>query len=140
VEYLKVFFTVTTTSLYRIEWLVNVPMPVVRKIAMAGQSDVPVGQILQGGYNLGIMPKGFVLYGIDRELPELVNTRYWGGGTSAIVALFLEEDAARECLNSGDLKPLNPRWRELTEETLEAIGDNHPKFVLSERHAIQYDD
>jgi len=138
-EHLKVFFAVTTTSLYRIEWLVNVPMPVVKKIAMAGQSDVPVGQIITGGYNLGIMDKGLVLYGTDRELPEQVDTRYWGGGTSAIVALFLQEDTARECLNSGDLKSLNPRWRQQTEETLEAIGDNHPRFVHSAMNAIRYD-
>jgi len=138
-EHLKVFFAVTTTSLYRIEWKDNLPSPIVQKIAMVGKSQVPVGQIVQGGYNLGIMDRGLVLYGTDRELPEMVNTAYWGGGTSPIVGLFLQEDEARVCLNSGELTPLNPRWRQQTEATLEAIGDDHPKFVHSSMHTIRYD-
>lgn len=140
-EYLKVFFAVTTTSAYRIEMLTGVHVPVVEKIAMAGQSDVPVGQILQGGCNLGIMNMGLILYDGDRELPEMVNTAaHWFGLTSAIVGLFLKEEEAIACLGYGELTPLNPRWRRQTEETLEAIGPNHPKFVLSEMHAIRYDD
>ena len=61
---------------------------------------------------------------------ENVNKRYWGGHTSAIVALFKNEQEAKTCFESNDLKPCDPRWLEDTKSVIEAIDKNHPVFEV----------
>lgn len=48
--------------------------------------------------------------------------------TSALIALFLDEATAHECLKAGDACKLDPRWRDQTKRVLVAIGDDHPDF------------
>ena len=66
---------------------------------------------------------------VQRQV-EMVNTVYWQGKTSTVIALFLTEEKARECFASPDLKPCDPRWLENTNEVLEAIGENHPTITI----------
>ena len=69
------------------------------------------------------------LTSVERRL-EMVNTQYWGGGTSAITALFLTEDKARQCFDQSGLEPCDPRWIEDTKQVLEAIGEEHPTISI----------
>lgn len=140
------FFAVTETSVYRVSSLTDSRnTPIVEKIALVGESDVPVGGRLKGGNLIGIMKIGIILYIEDHprpgrpQRPEDVNTGYWGGHTSPIVALCLRQDDAMICLHSKDIKNCDPGWRRETEEVLEHIGDDHPVFILSVTEAITFE-
>ena len=135
------FFAVTKTSVYRVSdergennW------PIVEKIALRGESETPVGGRLRNGCLVGIMGgklSGIYLYDQDHprrgsvQPPEMVNNVFFGSRTSRLVALFLEKEAAIKCSDSNDPRPLDPRWRKQTNETLNAIGDDHPVFIIS---------
>ncbi len=135
------FFAVTQTSVYRVSdergennW------PIVEKIALRKESKTSVGGRLRNGCLVGIMGgklSGISLYDQDHprhgsvQPPEMVNTSFFGGGTSHLVALFLEKEAAIKCSDSKDLQPLDPRWRKQTNEVLSAIGNDHPVFIVS---------
>jgi hypothetical protein len=131
------FFAVTETSVYRVadEKDAN-GIPIVEKIVLREKSKIPVGGRLRNGNLVGIMKERIVLYFRDHRpdgnevlRPEEANE--WGGGTSPIIALFLNKEEAMNCSNSVDLKPWDQRWKKQTRETLTAIGDNHPVFMLS---------
>lgn len=139
------FFAVTTRSL----WLVTDELesgtrfPIVEKIATSPEDSVdakPVGMRLKDGSKVGICASQIMLYdpqwrernGVIGPLPpEDVNTFYWGGHTSPVVALFLEEEAARVCLAVSDRAKSDSRWQTETEAVLEAIGNAHPCFIIS---------
>lgn len=70
----------------------------------------------------------------------MVNIALWGGHTSYIIALFLDKDEALDCFKYGSVEQCDPRWKEQTKKTLEAIGDNHPVFILSIFDAIRYEE
>ena len=128
------FFAVTRTSVYRVTdeegengW------PIVEKIALRGESEIPIGKRLTEGYNVGIMKKGIVMFSSSRKHrePELINVYHWGGKTSSIIALFLKENRAMECFNSKNTTVCDPRWKNETLETLDKIGNDHSVFIPS---------
>ncbi|MBU0546927.1 MAG: hypothetical protein ABH876_00540 [Patescibacteria group bacterium] len=134
----------TTTSVYRIaDQKDGKIVPVVEKIALMGESKIPVGGCLDNGYLIGISRDRICLYRDEdnstyptnrthRRQLEDVNTFFWGGTTSPITALFFLKDEALKCLNASDLKCCDPRWRKQTEEVLAAISDDNPVLVLSQ--------
>jgi hypothetical protein len=145
-EKLDRFFAVTKTSTYRVESEKGENRdPIVEKIALRGESRVQIGGRLHNGDFVGIMKGGLVLYIEDHpkdgriQKPEEVNTAFWGGHTSPIIGLFLELEEAMACHNSENLEICDSRWRKETEETLRAIGNNHPVFILSVWDPISYD-
>src|SRR5687767_13791381 len=100
------FFAVTETSVYEVLARVSNadPYPLARKIALKGDSKVKEGYSLEGGTHLAITtqlqkytPEGGGISTFERRI-ERVNTRYWHGHSSPVVALFLSEDEARTCL------------------------------------------
>jgi|GEM_PF-1376412 len=133
------FFAVTTTSLYGVIARGEDGYPFVRKIDLHGESQIAVGQTMTGDllavckYLQFFIPEKHGLMapmsGIERRV-ERVSTCFHQGKTSAIVALFLYENKARECFNSRDLKPCDPRWLEDTKEVLAAIGEDHPTITI----------
>ena len=134
------FFAVTTTSVYSVtDKKDDKGYPIVQKIAIkkGKKSKIPIGGRLKSGRLVGIQANGIVLYDEDhprpgrRQKPEEVNTSFWGGGTSAIVALFLKEDEAMACLDSKNLKKCDPRWKVQTKKVLSLIKDDHPVLVFS---------
>ncbi len=140
---LERFFAVTTTSIYEVNDGGGVRhLPVVKKIALRGRSDIIVGGTLEaagmvsvGSQIITFIPQAIssVTTGdpcVQREL-GLVNPRYRGGNTSSVVALFLTEAEARSCLDQNSDVVCDPRWLKQTETVIAAIGDNHPKFSVS---------
>ncbi len=107
-----------------------------RKIALCGESPIPVGG--KFGANMIAVCKGLIAY-IPEEKGfapgskqiESVNNRFWAGGTSSIVGLFLNLKTASECFGEDGLCPCDIRWRTETQSVIEAIGDNHPFFSVS---------
>lgn len=132
------FFAVTLTSVYRVSdkrdknnW------PIVEKIASRKASALSVGQKLTGGKLVGVRSNGIILYDEDHprigriQRPEEVNTRFHGGHTSPIVALFFDEKEALACLRSDGLDRCDRRWEAKTEKVLHTIGKDHAVFVVS---------
>jgi len=131
------FFAVTETSVYVISDKKDESgVPTVEKIALRGKSKIPVWGRLRNGSLVGITKERILLYEGNRrdgrwQRPDEVNTVFWGGGTSQIIALFLKKEEAIACSNSENLEAWDSRWEKKTNETLKSIGDNHPVFVLS---------
>ncbi len=139
---LREFFAVTATSVYRVNERRDANgCPLVEKIARRDGSSVPVGGRLKNGELVAVTRRGLIVYSDDLPKrgrdgnrpakPEEVNTMFWGGHTSPLVALFLKEEDARKCLVWGSALEIDPLWWTFTRETLEAIGDDHPTFILS---------
>jgi len=135
------FFAVTTTSVYRVFYDKGKHVASATKIASNGKSEVPVGHDLKGGYMIAICDQliAYCPEGSGRTSPtstferkiEMVNTTFWGGRTSKIIALFETEAEACSCLSGNkNLEPCDPRWRAETKEVLTKIGDNHPGFEI----------
>ncbi|MAF20070.1 MAG: hypothetical protein CMI55_00100 [Parcubacteria group bacterium] len=132
------FFAVTTTSVYCVsdEREEKTGFPIVEKIAMKKgvESRISVGGRLKKGHFVGITQHGIGLYDEDhpragkRQTINNVNTLFWGGHTSAIVALFLNKKEAIVCLNS-EVSP-DLTWEDKTKETLKVIGYKHPVFDI----------
>ena len=141
------FYVVTLTSVYHVKAKDNDGYPSAVKIAAKGKSKVSVGQKLLNGDMVGICkfltmyyPEKYGLLspltGIERRI-EQVNTRFWGGHTSAIVALFLDRNSALKCLNLyNDLQPCDPRWLSDTQNVLREIGEEHPVFYIAQEPGL----
>jgi hypothetical protein len=140
--WLRYFYAVTTTSVYRATAKLGSPVRV-EKIALnrGATSKAAVGTLLRGGDMLSVgkqliafIPEGGGILGpsvsVERDIAR-VNTHYWGGNTSSVVALFLEEKDALTCSESPDLVPCDPRWESQTVEVLRGIGSNHPVFSIT---------
>lgn len=135
---LREFYAVTRTSIYR----VMAGKPTAEKIAMKLGSSVMVGDTLQNGTMLAICtlliaytPEGKDPFVRDAESVfekriEKVDPIYWGGHSSAIVALFETEDEARKCFEIENLQMCDLRFEDETRAVCEAIGDNHPDFYV----------
>ena len=134
------FFAVTQTSIYQARATGDYRASVV-KVALKGESSLPVGyDLTEGGmiairqWLQGFIPEkygfGHPMTGLERHI-EQVNTRYWRGKSSSIVALFRTEAEARICFECDDLQPCDPRWVESTRQVLEDIGDEHPSFYIT---------
>lgn len=137
---LSEFFAVTETSIYQVRVKGENGYPSAVKIALRGKSRCGVGQSLGSGTMIAVgrqiisyipekHPAVSQLTGIERN-PNLINTGYWRGYTSSVVALFLEEKRAIECFNAPNPEPCDPRWIVETRQVLDAIGDNHPVFYV----------
>lgn len=140
-ERLKSFFAVTKTSVYRAVIDGEKEVPYLEKIACKGKSKVAIGSRISNGTMVSIgrrlqlfVPEGSGVVSpcstVEREI-AMVNTHYWGGNTSEVVALFLKEEDAIVCSKNGDVVALDPRWRDKTVEVLSAIGDDHPCCSIS---------
>ena len=132
------FWATTTTSVYHV--FDDAGQGTTQKIALKGSSDISVGHILKDGTMIAIC-KALIAYSPEAEgmlsptatferRIEYVSPAYYGGHSSAIVALFLNEAAARECLAAEDLQPCDPRWITETREVIAAIGEGHPAFEV----------
>jgi len=137
---LKEFWAVTVTSVYH-ALIYGKGSPELTKIAMGWKwgSRIAVGGKISGGSGTMLsvhkqltifIPEGGGTASFQREI-GLVNTRYWLGGTSNVVALFLNKEAALLCGAAKDYKPCDERWRDETIETLRAIGKEHPYCSIS---------
>ena len=135
------FFAVTIHSVYEVVAYNESDCPYIKKIATNKEkSSIPVGGRIDNGSMLAIakylqfyFPEGHSMLSQqvseERRL-EHVNTQWWGGGTSLIVALFLIEEEALSCFEQPELKPCDSRWINKTKEVTEAIGDNHPNVTV----------
>ena len=143
---LKEFFAVTTTSVYHIQDNVG-GYPEVKKIALKGESKIGLGATLKHGTMVSVgeqiivfIPEGHgwmsPMTSFETELGK-VNTQWWGGGTSRVVALFLKKADAMQCHDSSNLQPRDPRWRENTLKTLRAIGKDNPHFAITRTPNLQ---
>lgn len=144
---IREFYAVTMTSVYHVtDTGRNGDSPSAKKIALKGESSLPVGYRLENGGGrliaicsglLAFIPEAHGLLspmtGYERE-PAQVDTRWHEGNTSPIVALFETNEEAIGCFESEDLGQADPRWLESTKRVLEKIGDNHPAFVISHWH------
>jgi len=79
-------------------------------IREGSESKIAVGDSLGDGSMVVVTPKG--VYGYNLEKGEFQSR------SSAVVALFLDPDTARDCLASQDLKVFDLRWRDTTKTTL----------------------
>lgn len=148
---LKKFFAVTVSdhsrSVYRVTYNPMDRKLEVVKVALSGESGVPVGGRLNEKDLVGISRNGLQLYTDElshflddhevlslRRYAEEVNAFHHGGHTSPIVALFFTLEVADDCFTEEDLMPADLRWRKETEKVLNAIGDRHPVFVPSKGH------
>jgi len=115
------FYAVTLTSIYHVKDRDSDDdaRPVAEKIALKGESRLPVGYKIKGGDTIAIWD---VLSSCD------------GTGrcshSSSIVALFREELSARACYEAENLKPHDVRWQEETSQMLAEVGPNHPQFAV----------
>jgi hypothetical protein len=114
----------------------NNPCPFARKIALKGESAIPVGGELENGTMIAItkqlqayIPEGGGMTSFQRRIED-VNTRYWGGNSSNIIALFTTKKKAMDCFAQEGLKPCDSRWIEETKKVIEKIGENHPAFEV----------
>lgn len=135
-SYLKTFFVVTMTSVYEVGARGENGQPFARKIMLKAESNVKTGETLSGPMlSVGrclqfFVPEGGGMTSFERRL-EKVNTGYWGGHSSSIVALFLSQEEAKKCLRENiNLKPGDCRWRKQTEEVMGLIGEDHPTISL----------
>lgn len=131
------FYAVTLTSVYFVkdQMCPSDPSPFARKIALKGESRMALGNELRG-YMLAVTtqlqmftPEGGGYGSFERKI-EMVNTRYWGGHSSPIVALFTTKHMAMKCFKQTDLVECDPRWHTQTKHVLNQIGDEHPKFEV----------
>jgi len=134
---LKKFFAVTHTSLYESSYKEG-ELPLLQKILLKEgcSSKVEAGGILENGSLVGICNSRIFLYdnpaGSENRIdPAELSTLEIGGYTSLITALFLRKKEARACLKADNLLRCDPRWANQTRETVTAIGDDHPVFVVS---------
>jgi hypothetical protein len=67
--------------------------------------------------------------GFERRL-EHVSSVWWGTSTSFVVGYFDNEEDAKECVGSDQLKMCDPRWLEGSKELLTRVGDQHPRFYV----------
>jgi hypothetical protein len=139
-DILAQFFAVTITSIYKVVAIDEHHQPYAEKIALRGKSSMPVGSKIDNGSMIAIchrlqifIPEGHGLMSpltsYERHI-ESVNTRYWGGGTTPIVALFLTEEEARQCFAEPNPEPCDKRWLDSTKKVLQMVGEDHPTITV----------
>ena len=140
---LQEFYVVTATSVYHVEYDKKLNQAKATKIDLRGKSKVDVGQELTGPmvsvckWLQFYIPEGGGITSFQRKI-EMVNTRYWLGGTSRIVGLFLEKQGALDCLNDHqDLTFCDQRWLDTTKKVICAIGHEHPVFEVCEWEGLR---
>lgn len=141
-EAIHQFFAVTASqSLYRISDKKDPDThePIVEKLALLGKSGAAVGRRLKGGNLVGITNL-IMMFVTDKHnhTAYSVSSNYVGEHSSPIIALFLDEAKARECLASEQLQAWDPRWQLETTEVLRSIGRKHPVFRPEETILKQF--
>ena len=138
-EYLEKFYAVTVNgSLYSVKILGSEEIPVVIKIKdrEGSSSGVVCGGKLEGGTMVFIGECVNMFKPIDsKERPKKIVDKkdvLWGGHTSYIAALFLSGDDALFCQMQENLETWDLRWKNQTIATLNAIGKDHPRCLISE--------
>jgi hypothetical protein len=138
------FYAVTLTSIYFVKdrRSKDDPCPFARKVALKGESSIPIGEELANGTMIAItkqlqayIPEGGGMTSFQRRIED-VNTRYWGGNSSNIVALFTNRKKAAKCFLQDDLQSCDPRWIEETKKVIEKIGEGHPAFEVCKWHDL----
>ena len=128
------FYAVTqSSSLYEAVIGDENNIPYLVKIDAKGKSKLPIGYVISNGtmISIGKSLNLFVPEGggtsTERQISK-VNTRYWGGNTSYIVALFTTKKDAKFCLENHIIKneAYKNQWKKSTIEVLQAIGNEHP--------------
>ncbi|MFC1598810.1 hypothetical protein ACFL2U_02270 [Patescibacteria group bacterium] len=137
---IKEFFAVTYGGVYHVQAKkCKDGIPIVSKIQSYRENkSIGLGDRLDGGSTVGIGTIGIQLYRQSKgRRMEDTNTMNWGGGTSKIIGLFLDRNKAMAIKRrKKPLKDCDPRWKKDTMAVLEAIGDNHPVFVISTLHEL----
>lgn len=127
------FYAVTKTSVYLVsDEKDENGHPIVEKIALNGESSIPVDDRLDCTYVVGIMSclQGYIPGVKSERRPDMRNTRYWTGNSSPITALFTRKDLAFKCLKQPDRHTYDERWEDESRRILSLIGEDHPTFVL----------
>ncbi len=143
-EVLHEFYAVTKTSLYLVTDVKDPDgIPLVAKRLQDGSSRLECGQRLEGGSLVAVTRRGLIMFNSHPKAGrriEQINSNYWGGGTTGIVALFLREFEATYCFNNADFPRISsdPSWSEYTRAVLDAIGNDHPVFVLSQSDNFKF--
>jgi hypothetical protein len=140
------FFTVTLNSLY-LAALDERGSPYILKLLGHEQPEAPPVSRLSGEL-LAVAAVGLFFYRQDYspfsgprlrpQRPEEVNVNNWSGGTSGIKALFADYSSALRAYKLTGGCILDPHWRTQTEYVLAAIGQDHPKFILSDRPNLRF--
>jgi len=126
------FYAVTQTSVYLVSDKRDKNfVPLVKKIALKGESKIPVGGRLKKGNLVGISRFGIILYDDSKRRDPELNMVLWRGISSSITGLFFNKKQALACLYSKSLQMCDCRWQRQTKEVVEAIGKDHPVFVVS---------
>lgn len=125
---LKEFFAVTMTSVYHVK--MEEGHAVMVKIALNGESSIPLGGKLVSGYRMAIGANLYAYFSGCNKSLEDTNTRDWGGQTSPVVALFKNKKAALDCSKKDNLERCDERWKKQTINVLHSIGENHPHFNI----------
>lgn len=142
--HLQRFYAVTnSSSLYEVNIGNKITHPLLIKIESRGNSRFPVGGKMNDGTMLAIC-KSLILFvpegsgavspmsTVERQISS-VNTRYWGGGTSDIVALFLIKKDAQFCIKNHraeNHQTYRKQWEKDTIEVLRVIGNDHPRCSI----------
>lgn len=142
-QLLTQFWVVTrnlkSISLYRAEFTKE-KGATLEKIALKGDSKAKVGTVL-GSASYPILCIGLAhiepFQSISETTPagplsdEDVHLGAFSGNTTSVQGLFLQEETAREAFES-EFRPAitvyDIAWKKHTEETVRAIGANHPFF------------
>jgi hypothetical protein len=134
------FFAVTvSTSIYEVTALGPYRASCV-KIAQMKKDQIPLDtDLCRGGMVaicdclFGYIPEGHgpasSCTSFERRI-EHVNTLWWKGNSSQIVALFATKEEAQNCLTSDNLRPCDERFLGSTKKVLNEIGDDHPSFYV----------
>ena len=128
-HFLKEFFAVTSTSLYRAYVdEQNGNKPIMEKLALrhGAESKRPVGTEVKwiGDSSLVLMMDCIQFWEFIED--EAMHPQY----TSHIVALFFDLDDARKCLEAENPEKLDRRWEDQTREVLMAIDEGNPAFFV----------
>ncbi len=127
-------------------------VPIVEKIALKEKSGVPVGgrigEKIRGTCFVGVTKFGIWVYPSEKRqrIEEIYEKpEFEAEGTSPILTLCLDRKEAIDFLNSEGFnnyywKSSSVEWgKRKTKETLEAIGENHPLFIISASRNLQFD-
>lgn len=137
-SFLKKFFAVTTTALYKVVIDKRLSNPEIVKMEFKGKGKSKEGYRINK-HRMVAVCKRLITFNplgsnfvsqkrFEEKQISNIHTLQWGEQTSEIIALFLEEKDARTCYNLVIVKQKNDidKWRQDTIEVLRAIGENHP--------------
>ena len=119
-------FAVTTTSVYLVQAVgersIAVKLATRKSSKIAQNTEISEGgKIAIGKYIQAILPD---------TAGDKASSGIWSYRTSAIVALFLEEGAARSCLQEGSRNSYDTRWIASSRNALKVVASLRPAVLL----------